>query len=100
MPDNVWVRVVFHSLFGAWLTVTPNAEVGTTSSTISSSDNTFWGTGDCGLIEPGQICEWFALYAVITCDPTECDEPKDSDGDGDIDLKDFAAFQRCVTGPG
>ncbi|MCP4593998.1 MAG: hypothetical protein GY842_24970 [bacterium] len=39
------------------------------------------------LISPGQ---------VLTAPP----EPGDADGDGDFDLKDFAALQRCFTGDG
>ncbi|MCK4660678.1 MAG: M4 family metallopeptidase [Phycisphaerae bacterium] len=43
------------------------------------------------------------LGAALDCNsngiPDECDQPGDLDGDGDVDLFDFAEFCDCLTGP-
>lgn len=53
----------------------------------------YWGDG---MAEGG-----FGVYLDVTpeiFEPT-CDLPLDSDGDGDIDMSDFAQMQQCYTGP-
>ena len=49
---------------------------------------------DCPAVPPNVSCDQIRPQAQVPCTQI------DSDGDGDIDLADYAAFQTCFNGPG
>lgn len=69
------------------------------------SSPTFLIDADSEPLDPSNAGVCPAVIPRIACDTVEDPRPNecsvlDSDADGDIDLVDFAVFQRCLTGPG
>ncbi len=83
---------------GEWTATVAAASMARTGSFARDAVDFGDGTSGQGLDVAG---EWYFVRVHDVPQPVVIHDPfADADGDGDVDQTDFAAFQRCLSGPG